>query len=166
MSNVVYLMSSLPSLTFGQAPPISLDEFNRDARSQLSARHFNLLDSVDIQKTDTPKGVKKSIASLLTDTRNDISEIRNARLQHRHPRLDRMPKWVAGGDPLDREKQIMQWQWEELDSIEAGKTFTLTEVMVYKLKLQILCRLDSFDDDKGAEVLASVINPSMNREDK
>jgi hypothetical protein len=54
----------------------------------------------------------------------------------------------------------MQWQWEELDSIVSGKAFTLTEIMVYKLKLQILWRLDSFNSDKGAQVLASVVDPS------
>ena len=65
-----------------------------------------------------------------------------------------------------REEQIMQWQWEELDTIEAGKTFTFTEVVVYKLKLQIIIRLHSFDKEKGAQVLSSVVNPSKNMEGK
>ncbi len=166
MSNLVYLMTSLPSLTFGQVPPISIDEFNRDAKSQLSARHFKKVESVDIQLMDAKKGGMTNVASLLNDVQQDLSEIRNAKAQKRQPQLERLPKTVITGNPLLREEQIMQWQWEELDTIEAGKTFTLTEVLVYKLKLQIISRLHSFDKEKGAQVLASVVNPSKNKESK
>ena len=166
MSNVVYLMTSLPSLSFGQVPPISMEEFTYDAEKQLSARHFRTLELVDMQKTDAKRGGGKKITALLNDVQNDLSEARNAKVQNRQPKLGVMPNSVLAGNPLEREKNIMKWQWEELDTIETGKTFTMTEVMVYKLKLQILQRLHSFDAQKGAEVLASVINPSKNKEDK
>ena len=166
MSNLVYLMTSLPSLTFGQVPPISIDEFNRDAKNQLSARHFNRLQSVDIQQMDVAKGGLKNVTLLLNDVQQDLSEIRHAKAQKRQPKLERIPKTVITGNPLVREEQIMQWQWEELDTIEAGKTFTFTEVVVYKLKLQIISRLHSFDKEKGAQVLSSVVNPSKNMEGK
>ena len=166
MSNMVYLMTSLPSLSFGQVPPISIDEFNRDAKSQLSASHFKKVESVDIQKMDATKGGMKSITFLLNEIQHDLSEIRSAKAEKRQPKLERLPKRVITGNPLEREEQIMKWQWEELDTIEAGKTFTLTEVLVYKLKLQIISRLHSFDKEKGAQVLASVVNPSKNKESK
>jgi len=166
MSNLVYLMTSLPSLTFGKVPPISIDEFNSDAKSQLSARHFKIVESVDMQKMNAAKGGLKSIKSLLNDVQHDLSEIRNANAQKRQPKLERLPRTVLAGNPLVREKKIMQCQWEELDSIEAGKTFTLTEVLVYKLKLQIITRLHSFDKEDGAKVLKSVINPQKNKEGK
>lgn len=163
---MVYLMTSLPSLIFGQVPPILIDEFNQDAKRQLSARHFKILNSVDIQKMDATKGGLKDVNSLINDVQQDFFEIRNAKAQKRQPKLERLPKTVMTGNPLVREEKIMQWQWEELDTIESGKTFTLTEVLVYKLKLQILSRLHSFDEDKGAEVLASVVDPSKNKEGK
>jgi hypothetical protein len=159
-------MTSLPSLTFGQVPPISIEEFNRDARSQLSARHFKVLQAVDIQHMDATKGGLKNVISLLNDVQHDLTEIRDAKTQKRQPKLERMPNTVMTGNPLVREEQIMQWQWEELDTIEAGKTFTFTEVVVYKLKLQIISRLHSFNQEKGAKVLASVVNPSKNKEGK
>ena len=167
MSNMVYLMCSLPSLTYGQVPPVSINEFNNDAKSQLSATHYKLLELVDIQKmdeSDSKRGLK-SIVTLLDDVKHDLFEIRNAKVHNRQAKLERIPQKVIAGNPLEREKQIMRWQWEELDSIESGKTFTLTEVMVYKLKLQILCRMDSFHEEDGAKVLASVVNPSKNEEE-
>ena len=166
MSNMVYLMTSLPSLTFGQVPPISIDEFNNDAKSQLSARHFRMLQSVDIQKMNESKVKVKGVASLFNELQHELTEIRSARTEQRQPNLGRLPKSAVSGNPLQREEKIIQWQWEELDSIEAGKTFTFTEVLVYKLKLQLLIRMHSFNKEKGAETLASVVDPQNNKEGK
>ncbi|MGQ1911198.1 DUF2764 family protein [Marinifilum sp. RC60d5] len=167
MSNMVYLMSSLPSLTFGHIPPISLSEFNNDAKNQLSAKQFRMLEALDIVgiKGNDNAGLK-SVNSMLESVNRDLSEVRKAKMQNRQPTLDRLPVSVTSGNPLEREKQIMKYVWEELDSIESGKTFTMTEVMVYKLKLQILCRINSFDLKRGAEVLASVVNPTKKEEDE
>lgn len=162
---MVYLMTSLPSLSLGQVPPITIDEFNDDAKRQLSARHFKALQSVDIQNLNTEVGIK-SISSFIKSIKEDLSEAREAKEQSRQVKIERMPNSVLLGNPLEREMNIMQWQWEELQDIEAGKTFTLTEVLVYKLKLQLVERLYSFDENKGAEVLASVVNPEKNMEDK
>ncbi|MCL3782198.1 DUF2764 family protein [Prolixibacteraceae bacterium JC049] len=166
MSSMVYLMTSLPSLTFGQVPPISIDEFNHDAKSQLSARHYRLLESVDIQKMNESEVKESSIASLFSELQEDLTEIRNARTEKRQPSLGRLPKAVISGNPLQREENIIKWQWEELDTIEVGKTFTFTEVLVYKLKLQLLIRMNSFNEARGAEILASVVDPQKNKEGK
>lgn len=167
MSNLVYLMCSLPSLKFGQVPPITMGEFTEDAKSQLSAKHFKKLEPVDIYRSTDSEGKVslKSIADMLEDMKEDISELRSAKAQRRTPSLMRLPLSVVNANPLEREKLIMQWQWEELDTIVAGKTFTLTEVMVYKLRLQILDRLNSFDKERGSQVLASVVNPPKKEEE-
>jgi len=167
MSNLVYLMCSLPSLRFGQEPPITMDEFTADAKSQLSAKHFKKLEPVDIfQKTDSEGNVGlKNIGTMLDDVKKDISEIRAAKTQKRTPGLQRLPQAIINANPLECEKLIMRWQWEELDTIQAGESFSFTEVMVYKLRLQILNRLNSFDKERGAQVLASVVNPVKEEEE-
>ena len=167
MSNLVYLMCSLPSLKFGQVPPISMDEFTNDAKEQLSAKHFKQLEPVDIYQVADSEGKAglKSIGTMLGDCQEDISEIRTAKTQKRAPSLARLPQAVINANPLEREKLIMRWQWEELDTIQAGEMFTFTEVMVYKLRLQILNRLNSFDKEHGSQVLASVVNPSKTKEE-
>lgn len=164
MSNMVYLMTSLPSLTFGQEPPITLEEFNNDAKDQLSGKHFKAVVNTDIQNLTCKSGLK-NIASLFNSIYADLCEARKASAQNRQAKLDRLPKSVLSGNPLEREQGIIKWQWDELTDIEAGKTFTLTEVLVYKLKLQLLIRLNSFSKDKGAKVLADVVNPDKNKED-
>ena len=47
MLNEVYLMSSLPSLSFGQTPPIALEEFRNMAKSELSAGSFKALEQYE-----------------------------------------------------------------------------------------------------------------------
>ena len=166
MSNLVYLMSSLPSLSFGQVPPITMEEFTQDAKSQLSAKHFKKLEPVDIYKATDSKGKVglKSIGAMLDEMQEDISEIRAAKTQKRAPGLQRLPQTIINANPLEREKLIMKWQWEELDTIQAGEVFTFTEVMIYKLRLQILNRLNSFNKEQGKQVLASVVNPPKKEE--
>ncbi len=161
---MVYLMTSLPSLSLGEAPPITIDEFNDDAKCQLSSRHFKVLQSVDIQKLESKVGVK-SVSSLINSIKEDLSEVREAKKQNRQAKPERMPNSLLKGNPMEREMNILHWQWEELQDIEAGKTFTLTEVLVYKLKLQLVERMNSFNKNKGAEILASVVNPGKNKED-
>ena len=95
----------------------------------------------------------------------DISEIRNSRTEKRQASLAHLPATVLELNPLDREMQIIQWQWEKLDAIVAGKSFTLTEVIVYKLKLQLLFRMHSFSKERGEQVLDSVVNPDKKKED-
>lgn len=158
-------MTSLPSLSFGQKPPVTIDEFNDEARKQLSEKHFKTLESIEIRNLNSEVGVK-SISSLLNNVKEDLSEVREAKAQNRQAKPEHMPQAALKGNPLEREMNMMRWQWEKLQDIEAGKTFTLTEVLVYKLKLQILERLNSFDQNKGAKVLASVVNPGKNMEDK
>lgn len=166
MSNMVYLMCSLPSLTFGQVPPISLDEFQSNAQSQLSAKHFKMLKVVDLHQVDRQrtKGVLPGLVDMLEEVQQDLSEIREARIRKRSPKLLSLQSIILDANPLEREKRIMQWQWDELEALESGETFTLTEVLVYQLKLQIVCRLHSFNVERGAEVLASVIDPSAKEE--
>jgi hypothetical protein len=95
----------------------------------------------------------------------DISEIRDSRTENRPAKLALLPGSVLEANPLDREVQIMQWQWENLDAVIAGKSFTLAEVIVYKLKLQLLFRMHSFSKERGIHVLDSVVNPQKKKED-
>lgn len=167
MLNAVYLMCSLPSLSFGKAPSISLDEFNDMARTQLTTNEMLVLQSIDIRNvTSEAKGDIQHIASMVDDLGHDLAEIRKAISQNRTPRLMVLPPKIIALNPLEREQQIMQWQWDKLDILESGKTFTFTQVVIYKLKLQILCRLNSFNETMGAEVLASVVSPSLKTEEQ
>jgi len=167
MLNEVYLMSSLPSLSFNQTPPMALEEFRNMAKSELPARSFKVLDQVSMRDM-VGKGRKtklKSLSKMHSGLLKDISEIRNSRTEKRQASLAHLPATVLELNPLDREIQIIQWQWENLDALVSGKSFTLTDVIIYKLKLQLLFRMHSFSIERGECVLDSVVNPDKKKKD-
>jgi hypothetical protein len=167
MSNVVYLISSLPALTFGQSPPISLDTFHCEAEEQLSPDNFKTLRELDLRNnTLTEHGKLKNFVELIEQQRADLLEIRNAGENERSPEILTLSKSLLKKNPLEREKSIMEWQWDQLTNIDSVESFTLTEVFVYKLKLQILHRLSSFNEEKGMEILKSVIEPPQKTEEE
>lgn len=164
---MVYLISSLPSLTFGQSPPISLDIFHSEAKEQLSSKNFKTLQELDLKNINEAKTEKlNSFVELIGELKADIHEIRNAKANQRTPAVVTLSKTVFEQNPLEREKSIMKWQWEQLTNIDSGESFTVTEVLVYKLKLQILHRLNSFSAEKGWEILESVVEPPKKMEEE
>lgn len=167
MSNIVYLISSLSSLTFEQVPPLSLEDFHSEAKAQLSIRNFDSLKKMDLKNINEtgPRNLNKFI-EVLKQLQTDLIEIRNAKISRSTPNIDILPKNIIEQNPLEREKSILKWQWEQLTNIEASETFTFTEVLVYKLKLQILHRLHSFQSEKGREILESIVQPSQNIKEK
>jgi hypothetical protein len=141
---------------------MSLDEFMQDARYQLSESDFDQLEALDIQRLNYAGGMGnlKSAIDLFEDLETDKQEIRLAKKQSRKPNVLTLPQRADEKNPLELEKLFMKSLWDGLDSIEVMEHFTLTEVFTYKLKLQILERLNSFDTDKGLEILERVVHPS------
>ena len=166
MLSKVYLMCSLPALNFGQIPPISLEEFTEMARNALSTGSFKILEQVNMQNTesDDRKVRMKNVDNILKGALKDIAEIRNSRRKRRQAKPAFLPGSVLEANPLDREIQIMQWEWDSLDALVFGKNFSLAEVVVYKLKLQLLFRMQSFTEERGKRVMASVVTPSEKEE--
>lgn len=165
MSNVVYLICSLPSLTYQQPPPISLDNFLSEAKEQLSSKQFEKLQSLDLKNiTYAATGKLKTFVEEVQQLKADVLEIRNAKTNKRSPVVTTLPKNVLEENPLERQKSILKWQWEQLTNIDSTESFTFTQVLVYKLKLQILHRLNSFSAEKGSKILESVVNPPKKME--
>ncbi len=165
MSNVVYLITSLPSLTFGHPAPVTLESFMQDASLQLPGSEYKKLEALDIRQLSSAKdfGNLNSAVTLIEELEADKLEIRLAKKQLRTPNILTIPGKVMEKNPLELEEYLMKTLWDELDSIDAMEHFTITEVFVYKLKLQILERLDSFDKAKGLEILEKVVYPSQEK---
>lgn len=163
MSNLVYLMCSLPSLSYGEKPPITHNEFFQEAQSQLSKKSFQKLDQFSFQNisTGSVKGKLKKFTNLIDELQQDMTELRAARRQKKSPELINLSKSLLDMNPLERELAIIKWQWDHLTAMEVGANFTMTELMVYKLKLELAHRIYSFNEEQGSKVLDSVVNPSQ-----
>jgi hypothetical protein len=166
MSNLVYLMCSLPSLSFGEAPPITMDEFLQEAQNQLSKKGFQKIEQFSLQEVNAGygKGKLKKFKCMIQALQADLGELRAAKWQKRSPELINLSASIMDMNPLERELAIIQWEWDELTNMEVGANFTMTELVVYKLKLELVHRIYSFNEEKGAKVLDSVVNPSQKSE--
>ncbi len=159
MANLVYLISSLPTLTFGQPPPISLSDFHREAEEQLSSGDFRKLANLDLRHiTETESGVLKRFVEMSKQVQEDIVKIRRSRTAGGTPDITTLPKAILEKNPLQQERSIMEWQWEQLSNIEWGETFRFEQLLCYKLKLQILERKSSFKATRGLKIYESVID--------
>lgn len=163
---MTYLLCSLPSLSFAQHPPISMEDFLSDAKSQLDSGRFQKLESLNYREVDTFNKDLKDFEKIILQYHDDLKEIRKAKTENRNPSLVILPNELVSKNPLECEKAIMKWQWDELSSLEEGEHFTFTELLVYKLKLQILNRLESFQVEKGRQVLQTVVNPKIKEENR
>ena len=160
MLSAVYLISSLPTLYFGKKPPISMDEFMHDVSVQLSKKNMAKVEKINIQSLSEYADNNKlnSIVTLQGDIKHDVELFRQAKKDNNATKPESSLKTILDSNPLEREKLVLKLQWDELSSIEFGESFTLTEIMIYKLKLQILERLYSFNAEKGQPVYESAMN--------
>lgn len=58
-------------------------------------------------------------------------------------------KIINHGTPLEKEIQILKYQWRKLEDISVGHFSNLEAVFEYKIKLLLLLRWWSFDAEKG-----------------
>ncbi len=58
---------------------------------------------------------------------------------------------LSAGTPLEKEIQIMKYQWHKLEDLSAGHFSDVEALFTYKLKLLILLRWWSFDAQTGFE---------------
>lgn len=162
MISEVYLLSSLPSLSFGNKPPITLEEFEHTAKMELPEKDIAVLDEVSIRLDECGAGsvLSTKVCSILRELQEDISMIRRSKNENQDPKTNLLPGSVLVENPLNSEIIAMKWLWEQIEEIESGRTFTMHEVVAYKLKLQILQRLYSFNKEKGKAILDSLLEAS------
>ena len=63
--------------------------------------------------------------------------------------------------PLKVEMHLLETRWQFLTDSESCHHFDLTVLMIYGLKLQILERMQKFDEEKGERVLNRIYERSF-----
>lgn len=137
-----------------------MDEFMHDVSVQLSKKNMAKVEKINIQSLSEYADNNKlnSIVTLQGDIKHEVKLFRQAKKDNNATKPESISKTTLDSNPLEREKLVLKLQWDELSSIEFGESFTLTEIMIYKLKLQILERLHSFNAEKGQAVYESAMN--------
>ncbi|MCM8797027.1 MAG: DUF2764 domain-containing protein [Candidatus Omnitrophica bacterium] len=167
-----YLMSSLPSLQFGQKPPFSFERF-----LALCSEFIPEPDSAVLRKLDLSynpenfgKEILKKIILFETCLRNEIARIRAGKRRidaSRYIRKEAVADLTLAHTlvsisrnthPLETEKALDKLRWDFLEALSFGHYFDFEALLIYAYKLLILEKWEKIDSADKKTLLAEVLN--------
>ena len=167
-----YVITSLPYLSLGEEPYIRKDDFLADCKSYLKRTDFNMLESVslfDAEENDVHPGVirrffrwERGIRNVLVRLRakslglEPDEFIRDEIVEHSQTLL--AEDAFNANSPLMAEEILNKARWRYLDELEFGHYFDIERLVIFFIKLQILERISSFDDEDGMERLNAIVS--------
>lgn len=182
-----YLVSSLPNLSFQNtdeaknrvfgllqkysglpANTISpIEILDSEAQKFLSASAFYIfqktsLENIHALEFQQSKSMVLSTFSKFTfDLKKEIRQLRISQKEKEQKSSNSgLEKLIGHGTPLDKEIQIMKYQWDKLEELSVGYFADLDALIIYKIKLMILLRWWSFKFEKGFETFTQTTTNS------
>lgn len=146
MEQYYYLISSLPSLRWGETPVVDLEQFMALCRQHLNRGDFERLNATTLQPGGKFNFPCRSTAARW---RQWDAELRRAmeerRVQQRSGRAASQCQPVHASlavaeiyshkNPAVREQSLDHLRWKQLDELEFGNYFDLNKLYIYKFKL-------------------------------
>lgn len=159
-----YFIASLSVLSFGQKPPLSVEEYFSRCEEALHPEDAKAVRDAVMEKISAKSGVAAVWCGLRHDLKNELAFARAVRagkdpLQYvRGERSSdsRLKEAAAEAlnarDPLEAQQAFDRRAWELLDELENGHFFDADNAVVYGLRLNILARYEDIVSPKGKEV--------------
>ena len=164
--NYYYFVSTLPSISYGDKPPVSSEDFREHCEVLLHPEDAALLKYCYYD----PKLVMETVQTTGSDFIDllmlrervlvlNLAFVRAAKLKrpspgdppHDVPRAEARGKTAFEmDDPLEATIYIDQGRWGALDEMVGLNLFGVNNIFAYLLKLQLLERRQLFDAEKGA----------------
>lgn len=174
MIEYYYLLSSLRTLNFYEEPPLPYPEFVEQCTAWLSGRDFLQLKLAKINiENIPPEKVENALLnrwiSFENTLRNELVKIRSKALQipeetYLRREFDFDPsarsilhQAIETRSPYKVEVELLKIRWDFLTHHEVGHYFDLTALIVYGLKLQLLGRMQDFEEAKGEQILEYLV---------
>lgn len=181
MSSLYYLISSLPSLKFGDKPPFSDDKFLSLCAACLNSAKIRELKSVALTPAITARKFENETARKWSEwdtcLRNRIIRLRKPAFhadattfqkaeKDYFSEIDKLVQEAFSiSDPLNREKSIDSARWKKLDDLESGHVFDFEKLVVYRLKLLLLEKWAAKKTDQGKKNFEGIISSfSVNKQ--
>lgn len=169
----VYLVSSLPSLSFGMKPPVTFGGFLRSCEGLIPEADLGVVRSMGASYANCSangNATIKSWAAFETMLRNELVKIRAQRKKadpSKYLRADGCPdsSYTAHiainafrkTSPLESERALDLDRWKRLDELSAGHYFDLDTIVIYAVKLMILEKWHRITSADGREVLEGAL---------
>ena len=176
--NYYYFVATLPSIVYGEKPPMSSEEFKEQCLNNLHHEDAALLkycryDPVMAVETTEPTG-STFIDLLLLRERVlalNLAYVRAAKLKRQSPEdpPHDVPRAEARGkaafemdDPLEATIYIDEGRWGALDEMVGLDLFGVNNIFAYLLKLQLMERRQLFDAQKGSAAYRQLYDNILN----
>lgn len=172
-----YLMSSLPNLSFentieakgrvfnllnkyagvgGQKQSL-VEILDNEVQKFLQESTFSVFQKIDLRNIHESEfqQSKSKVLSIFSrymyDLKTEIKLLRISRIENDEKSSSPIEKHIGQGTPLEKEIQIMKYQWEKIEDLSVGHFADMEALVAYKVKLLILTRWWSFNVESGYE---------------
>ncbi len=169
----VYLIASLPSLTFGSKPPLSFDGFLKACAELIPDEDIALLKSIpdgDIASQETDNRMLKKWTGFDNALRNELVKIRALHMKKdpvKYLREDISPDSAYTShlalnayrkpSPLEGEKALDLDRWMYLEEMSIGHYFDLDILVIYACKLLMLEKWSRIQSAQPQKMLEEVL---------
>ncbi|MGL4525113.1 MAG: hypothetical protein ACRCVN_06310 [Spirochaetia bacterium] len=166
MANLCYLLSSLPTLSFGKSPQVTYVEFLDASSRSLGVSEYERLKAFDnssppVSLDGLPAFEKKywgwevSLRNELVRLRAEVLGVKPDRYLHNGGSLGLTTAVAREGfresDPLRVEEFLTRARYDWLEACRCGRSFDFDILLIYSMQLQLLQRYYSFDATLGRE---------------
>ncbi len=169
MDKYYYLISQLPLLQFGEKTFLTRDSFLEEARKWLSEKEVKEIEKADLDNLEARpetsflreyKQFELTLRREMASYREKLSEqdlaqiSKEKRVEHQENLL--LTKEILDGNPLEVERKLFLYRWQQIDELAVGFNFSYQAVLAYFLKLQILEKMLEFNKEDGIKEFDSL----------
>ena len=155
MASYHYLVASLPELRADGDMPLTYDEFLTCCQSNVSEETFELLKNLTLNSTEGP--LVSEWAKFYGMLSKELNYQRSLNLGKSYSSAFDKDGFIAqvassaisAKNPLEAEKLLLEYEFENLDSLIGLHMFDDHVLFGYAIKLKLLERLNSFEQEKG-----------------
>ena len=169
MASYYYLIASLPELSADGDMPITYSEFLSCCQSNVSDSDYELLKDLTLSSTEGPLVKEWSeFYGMLTRELNYQRSMNLGKSYSSAYDKDGLIAQVAGAalaakNPLEAEKLLLEYEFENLDSLVGLHMFDDHVLFGYAIKLKLLERLSCFEQTKGQAEFKSLFDGIQQR---
>lgn len=178
-----YFAASLPTLSFGEPAPMTMEAFVAECRRHLTETDLPELEALadGLPEPETP------VSAFFTEWRASMVQMRNAIVRNRVPRQPSPADertyvrehpgyrvWLEEGvqdafsrsNPLEREQALDRLRWQYAEDLSREDRFGLPAILAYTVQLQIALRWDGLSRDEGNRTLDELLGAVMTTSDE
>ena len=155
MASYYYLIASLPELRADGDLPITYDEFLTLCQSNVSEKDYELLENLTLNSTEEP--LVNECSEFYGMLNKELSYQRSVNLGKNYSSAYDKDGFItqvvssalSAKNPLEAERMLLEYEFENLDSLVGLHMFDDHVLFGYAIKLKLLERLSCFEHEKG-----------------